>query len=248
MSLAHNECIGNTDSEYKPTAVPEFPQRTIFCRGLERGLWWRWKQPILLFDIHHLGGSSLLVSLTLLLLMNMGPTTHQHSITKHAPKSKLKARALTAAAAAARGRLLQCLKMPAFSRSVSAHRNKQSHKASRSNETLAHGGDATPVHTIEAELDGGLHPLVVEERLQLLAGRRGLLPCLHKPEQFINSNKAPTPTRTEQRIGVESSDSIHEFLRRRSREATYRRHRARQPGDSSGFGRFGGGTVRYWQD
>lgn len=66
------------------------------------------------------------------------------------------------------------------------------------------------MRTVEAEVDGGLHPLVVEERLQLLAGRRGLLPCLQQPTGAIHRLEQPTTptTRTEKKIGSNPASGL----------------------------------------
>ena len=120
------------------------------------------------------------------------------------PRSKPKCRALTVAAALTLGRLLQCLKMSAFSRSLSAHRNPQGPEATRRDENLAHGGEDR-MRTVEAEVDGGLHPLVAEERLQLLAGRRSLLPRLHQPAPSIDSSDQQQNQHQPRRKRAESS-------------------------------------------
>ena len=93
------------------------------------------------------------------------------------------------------------------------------------------------MRTVEAEVDGGLHPLVVEERLQLLAGRRGLLPRLHQPAPSVidSSDQQQKPAPAEKKTGPNPASGLG-WRGWGPREATYRRHRARRPGDSSGFG------------
>jgi hypothetical protein len=106
--------------------IPQFPQRAVLlCWGLERGLGRWWEQPILIVDINHLGGGAIIVRLTLL-LMNTDQQQLINTPEKNKPpKLKSNPCALTAAAASTRGRLLQCLKMSAFSKSLSVYRKQK---------------------------------------------------------------------------------------------------------------------------